>query len=320
MARNTRLIRQWEILVEIHRRTRGASIRDLMTATGVSRRTISRDLQALRESPLPLVEETINGEVRHRLSNFEPPELRLSSEQLAALFVARESMRTLKGTRAFELVDGLVTVGHGGHVSRPSRESADSERVALIDAAIRAGDAVEIAYRGLIDEDSRRRKIAPRALRVVDDQLYIVAFDLEIRAWRVFKGPRVEEVRRGESVEVPTADLDALFRDAVGVWVGEQVEVEISLTSVGETFAREWPLSTRQEIEGGVLRATVAGEVEALRWVLRMGREAAVRAPASLRARVADEIAAMSGPYEGGTGSLPGAGETLADGGKGSRR
>lgn len=102
---------------------------------------------------------------------------------------------------------------------------------------------------------------------------------------------------------LPPYDPDEVFRHTVGIWSGEPVDVVIRLSEMGARFLADWPLSEEQRVEplpdgGAVVRATVAGDVEVLRWVTRWGRHAEVLKPERLRAMVADELRAALRAYE----------------------
>src|SRR3954468_21529410 len=58
--RNAEVIRQWSILRELES-SRRATIDELAARTGVSTRTIRRDLEALQAAGLPLVDEVHDG-------------------------------------------------------------------------------------------------------------------------------------------------------------------------------------------------------------------------------------------------------------------
>ena len=66
MPRNAEVIRQWTILRELEA-SRGATIRGLAETTGVTTRTIRRDLEALQEAGFPLYDVAGDGAKRWRL-------------------------------------------------------------------------------------------------------------------------------------------------------------------------------------------------------------------------------------------------------------
>src|SRR6478735_8483583 len=92
MARNTELIRQWEILREIDNARTGIPIARLAEKRGVHARTIRRDLDALTRAGFPLFDEKVNGTSMWKM-NARPfkglEQLGLSVMELAALYFGR---------------------------------------------------------------------------------------------------------------------------------------------------------------------------------------------------------------------------------------
>ena len=91
MPRNAEVIRQWTILREIEA-SRGATIRRLAETTGVTTRTIRRDLEALQEAGFPLYDEA--GDVAKRWKLDNRPFRRLDDTaftlaELSALYFSR---------------------------------------------------------------------------------------------------------------------------------------------------------------------------------------------------------------------------------------
>jgi predicted DNA-binding transcriptional regulator YafY len=60
MPRNAEVIRQWSILKDLEA-SRRVTIDDLARRTGVTTRTIRRDLEALQTAGFPLYDETHDG-------------------------------------------------------------------------------------------------------------------------------------------------------------------------------------------------------------------------------------------------------------------
>ena len=60
-ARNTELIRQWEILREVDGARHGVSVAKLASVHGVHQRTIRRDLEALCRAGFPLYDDEVNA-------------------------------------------------------------------------------------------------------------------------------------------------------------------------------------------------------------------------------------------------------------------
>jgi predicted DNA-binding transcriptional regulator YafY len=82
------------------------------------------------------------------------------------------------------------------------------------------------------------------------------------------------------------------------------VAVAVRITPEGARFVHEFPLVQDQDVvpanDGSVVvRATVAGTEEVVKWALSWGRKAEVLEPMELRERVATELREALGAYEG---------------------
>jgi predicted DNA-binding transcriptional regulator YafY len=134
----------------------------------------------------------------------------------------------------------------------------------------------------------------------------VVAFDIDRGDWRTFKAARIEGdlALDGDADPHPEYDGDSLFRDSVGVWSGDPVDVTIRLTPEVAPRASEYQLINSQVVElsadGGVIvRARVSGLAEVVRWILSWGGAAEALAPDELREAVKEELAQALGAYSG---------------------
>src|SRR6476620_7793445 len=100
MARNSELIRQWEILRAIDAARNGIPIPKLASTAGVHQRTIRRDLEALSKAGFPLYDEQVNGTTMWKL-RAKPfrglEETGLGVTELCALYFSRSIMKALTG-------------------------------------------------------------------------------------------------------------------------------------------------------------------------------------------------------------------------------
>ena len=121
MPRNAEVVRQWTILREIERaRNAGVTIDDLASLSGVTTRTIRRDLQALEEAGFPLFDDRSgdDGRTRWQINGqaFKGLAAGLTLGELCALYFSRTLLESLSGTpfrdeveRAFEKLASALT-------------------------------------------------------------------------------------------------------------------------------------------------------------------------------------------------------------------
>src|SRR5215213_2149524 len=120
MPRNAEVSRQWTILKELEA-SRRATIDGLAAQTGVTTRTIRRDLEALQEAGFPLFDEVHDGK---RYWTLEQRAFRRLDEtgfnlaELSALYFSRTLVECLAATpfqddvrKAFEKLAAALTPG-----------------------------------------------------------------------------------------------------------------------------------------------------------------------------------------------------------------
>lgn len=302
--------RQWAIVRALHGTRRGKTIRALTVELGIPRATLYRDLGYLADAGVPIHRERTNGEVRLSLMGQPLPELGPAALELAAMRIARGRLTSLEGTALVEHLDGLLAKwaanGHAQSISIRSQPPAhDPEALRRIDQAIRRQRRLHFDYRAADASDYARREVDPLMLRLVDHHLYLIAWDLDRTAWRTFKVARMRgAVVAAEACEPhPPLNTEALFERSVKIWDGPAVEVAVRLAPEVAARAHEWPLHAEQEVEpqpdGSIIvRAEVAGIIEAMRWVLGWGAAAEALEPAELREAVREELAGALGRYE----------------------
>src|SRR5262245_49424232 len=120
MPRNAEVIRQWSILRDLEA-SRRLTIDDLASRTGVTTRTIRRDLEALQSAGFPLYDELHDGK---RYWTLEQRAFRRLDDtgftlaELSALYFSRTLVECLAATpfqqdvaSAFEKLSGALTPG-----------------------------------------------------------------------------------------------------------------------------------------------------------------------------------------------------------------
>ncbi|MBX3273835.1 MAG: WYL domain-containing protein [Sandaracinaceae bacterium] len=231
----------------------------------------------------------------------------LSAGQLTALVLARATLAPLEGTELVSVLDGLIADRRTQRTTvraLPEPLPKSPRIVRLLETALDDRRRVRVLYRSARDADWRWRAVDPGALQLRSGVLYLWAFALERDDWRTYKVSRIRDV---DVLEVPAvqhpglADIVALPH-AVRVWTGSTERVEVWIHPAVAWLVAEYPLVADQKVAvdddgAAIVKATVAGLVEAQRWVLRWGRHAVVRAPAALREAVVEELRAALGAY-----------------------
>jgi predicted DNA-binding transcriptional regulator YafY len=298
------LRRQWELVEFLHGAKRGKTVGQIMDALCASRSSVYRDLALLEAAGVPLAKERVNGETR-RVMVGEPLSMLRTPRRQTALALACAALSGLSGTRLYrELVrlrDERVPPEAPVAVDKP--QALPPAIVEAVERALAQHRVLVITYRGVKDPEPRERRVCPLVLRVSKGQLYLDANELEDDAPRVFKIARIERAQIGEAFD-PRGRTPASHAHAVSTWSGEPVAVAVRITPEGARFVHEFPLVQDQDVvpanDGSVVvRATVAGTEEVVKWALSWGRKAEVLEPMELRERVATELREALGAYEG---------------------
>lgn len=289
-------------------------------------KTVQRDINFMRdELNLPLAYD----EQRHGYFYEKPvgdfPLLQLSRRELVTLFLARQALSTVRGTRLEqELAQTFerLTAGLSDEVSFSWSEldaafsvratgvvEADARQFGALSDAILQGREVGFTYRKLTGDVPEPRRVRPYHLGQVDHGWYLFGFDLDRGAVRTFALPRITNLQVTATPFERPADftLRNHLGGSFGVWnypedeSGDQ-EVRIVFRGYAARVVAERRWHPSQEIapvpgeEGAIeLRLRLGGLEEVARWILSWGRWAEVLAPATLMDRVRDEAAAVAG-------------------------
>ena len=255
--RNQEVIRQWSILRDLESSKR-ATIDELAGRTGVSTRTIRRDLEALQEAGFPLFDEV--DENNKRYWTLEQKAFRRLDDtgftlaELSALYFSRTLVECLAATpfqkdvrSAFDKLAGALTPGMRQLLDRlplvmQAKAEPGSTAAASEDAAARAPRSARVAQ--LLDATLNHRRVGvryhsfssnrerdyllePYRLVFAQGGLYLVAFVPEYKQMRTFAVERILSLSMTEerfaAVELP----DDAFAHSLGVNQGEPERIEI---------------------------------------------------------------------------------------------
>lgn len=328
MPRNAEVIRQWTILREIEQaRATGVTIDDLAQLSGVTTRTIRRDLQALEEAGFPIYDDRSHDDGRTRWhvngQAFRGLGTGLTVAELCALYFGRTLLESLAGTpfrgdlaSAFDKLSGVLTP----HMQRfldqlprviatkpdptgTSDTGTDPALVAsLLDATLHHRQA-RITYHSSSSERTKTYLIHPYRLAYAQGSLYLLANVPEYGEVRTFAVPRVQQVSLLEETFTPTGDLpDEAFPHSLGVYSGppEDVQIAFDASTAPYVQSRTWHPSQQVDVQAdGSVTLTFRVSIDrALRsWVLSFGASARVLRPVSLAEELAHEHHAASQRY-----------------------
>jgi predicted DNA-binding transcriptional regulator YafY len=325
MPRNAEVIRQWTILRDLES-ARRLTIDDLAGRTGVTTRTIRRDLEALQEAGFPLFDEVHEGK---RYWTLEQRAFRRLDDtgfnlaELSALYFTRTLAECLAATpfqqdvrNAFDKLAAALTPGMRQFLDRlPLAIQAKADpgvravpgagtdgasakpdpRVAqLLDATLHHR-RVEMRYHSFSSNREKAYSIEPQRLVFAQGDLYLLAFVPEYNELRTFAVGRIRGLSLTEERFEPQALADDAFAHSLGVHHGTPELVEIAFDPQMGRYVRDRVWHPSQQIEeqadgGLVLRLTVSNDWALRSWILGFGPLAHVRLPRALAAQILDEV------------------------------
>lgn len=317
--RNAEVIRQWQILREIESRRGGVTIHELSRHTGVSTRTIRRDLQALQEAGFAVYDEGETNETKRWKLDARPfthVQEGLSVSDVAALYLSRALVDALPGwPLASELAAAFDKLSRGLNprmkeflgtlpqvISTKSAPRAREGGGALVDVTRRLLDAVrdrhvvEMRYFSATSQRAKAYVVHPYRLALAQGGVYLVAWVPAYDEFRTFAVERVERLTVAEDVFRKSRELPAdLFSQSMGVFSGapERVVVLFEARIAPYVRGRTWHDSqVIEEQDGGRLRLTldVSNDWALRSWLLGFGAGVRVIAPANLADAIREEF------------------------------
>ena len=291
MPRNAEVIRQWSILRDLES-SRRLTIDEMANRTGVTTRTIRRDLEALQAAGFPLYDESHEGKKYWTLEQRAFRRLddtAFTLAELSALYFSRTLLECLASTpfqqdvgRAFDKLAAALTPGMRQFLDRlplaiqakaePGARKAESPGGPVVEAKQTASRGTKIAQ--LLDAilthrrvsmkydsfSSKRRKeysIEPHRLVFAQGGLYLVAFVPEYGGMRTFAVDRVLSVSLTEHRFEPHELEDEMFAHSLGVNQGtppERIEIVFDPGIAPYVKERMWHDSQelRDESDGSV--------------------------------------------------------------------
>jgi predicted DNA-binding transcriptional regulator YafY len=282
----------------------------------VTTKTIQRDIDYMRyQMSVPIEFDYARGGYHFTRPMTELPLFQLTEAELVSVFVAQKALEAYKGTAfeqplrtAFQKLQA-ATGSANVSVSWEDLDSAISFRqfgAYLPDAtifselakAIQNKEVVEFGYKKLDAKASEKRTVEPWHLACVSGQWYLLGYDRNRKARRIFVLARMQKVSRtGHKLSNFTTggggDSTAL-PEQFQIWQGENADLEqIFLKFSGRAAQlvreRNWRASQQiQELAGGNLELslTLNSLEEVIPWILSWGKNCEVVRPTKLQRKV----------------------------------
>jgi proteasome accessory factor B len=325
MPRNAEVIRQWSILRDLEA-SRRLTIDDLAGRTGVTTRTIRRDLEALQSAGFPLFDETYEGKkywtLEHRAFR-RLDDTGFTLAELSALYFSRTLVEGLAATpfqrdvrSAFEKLAAALTPGMRAFLDRlplviqakaePGTQPAGArakEVSQLLDATLNRR-RVAMRYHSFSSNREKEYLIEPYRVVFAQGALYVVAFVPEYKQQRTFAVDRIRSLSVSDEKFVPVELEEDAFAHSLGVHQGAPERIDILFDPQIARYVKERVWHASQEIhdeaDGSVrLLLNVANDWSLRSWILSFGALARVISPESLARHVQAEAERTQKRYSG---------------------
>src|ERR671913_1692306 len=323
MPRNAEVIRQWSILKELEA-SRRVTIDDLAARTGVTTRTIRRDLEALQTAGFPLFDETHDGKKYWTLEQKAFRRLDdtgFTLAELSALYFSRTLVECLSGTpfqrdvtSAFDKLSAALTPGMKQFLDRmplvmeakaePGAQATEprTKEVAQLVEATMQHRRVTMRYHSFSSNREKTYVFEPYRLLFGQGGLYVIGMVPEYGELRTFAVDRVEQVSLTEERFEPLELPEDAFAHSLGVNQGTPEKVEVVFAPKIARYIRERVWHPSQEIADGQdgsvhLTLHVVNDWALKSWILGFGALAIVTAPAGLASELAAELKAAAERY-----------------------
>lgn len=290
----------------------------------MSRRTIFRDLDALRRVEVPLVFDEDQHTYCIPGQYFLPPTNFTAEEALAVLVLchefgadghlpfwraARDAATKLEHVLPAELVRDLRQITPAIHIKVDATNSLDGQRSIYeqLVAAITKRQPVGITYDSLHERERLQTRLHPYKLLFNQHTWYVIGRSGVHKEVRTFNVGRIAHLELlPDSFDIPKSfSLDRYLRNAWRLIPEEGPDVEVHLRFRPQVArnVREvaWHRTQRAvELADGSLdyRVTVSGLNEISWWILGYGDQVEVLSPEPLRQRIRERAKKMVEMYQ----------------------
>lgn len=335
MRETAPILRHWKILRSLSVRGQGATLREMSDDTGVSQKTISRDLSMLRQLGFPLVESV--GEINRKRWRLEHakgvPPVSFTLEEAAAIYLGRQFLEPLAGTffhkgsrSAFEKLRtsfGDAALRHIELLARTfyhkthgfSDYTSKAEVIDQLQMAIEDHRVTSITYHPLRStEPITYHKLHPYGIVVHKHALYLLAWSDTKRGYRTFKIHRVSgvDVQRATFSPKKSFDLEATYQNSFGIFhaTTNPCKVKVRFHPDVQRILEEREFHESQQLsldDSGFTIATFhLGALEEFQsWVLSFGHMAEVLEPIALRHSIHETLKRSIANYQQPAGRSP---------------
>ena len=320
--KSSRLTRLIELIVLLQS-GRSRNAQQLAAECGVSRRTVFRDLDLLRQAGVPLLFDDDRQQYRMSPDVLLPPTSFSPDEALSLLLLCHElggdrslpflssahrAALKLESNLPRSLREYLQEVGPHVRIRFDPRNRLDGQESTyqLILQSISQRRSVRISYESFSDPQPVVTKLHPYQLLFSRRSWYVIGRSSSHRSVRTFNLARISAIEAlDEPFDRPKLfNLDRLLRNAWHLIAepGPDVKVRVRFEPLVARNVAEVVWHKTQEVEmqpdgGCIFSVLVSGFNEMSWWILGYGDQATVLEPPELRELMARRVSVMAERY-----------------------
>jgi len=323
-VRGDQLARQWQLIQLLARSRAGVGIDRLVDELECTRRTLYRDLDALRYAGFPVIDEKRDGRVFYKfIEKYGLGDAPFTPDEVVALALSADLLSVLEGTLFYDSIQSALNklrANLGPEVTEylgtlrdslrvipePHKSYSESrETLRVLHEAVLRQRRVRIQYRSASSGGRESlRELDPYRVWYRSGGLYVVGFDHQSSELRTFAIERILSIDLLEiSFEIlEDFDFDQFVASAFGVIsdTATPLRIRFAPSMVPYVEERTWhPSQVLERTEDGSLELcmNVGSTAEVRNWILSFGANARVLEPESLREEIAQELRAACTNY-----------------------
>lgn len=311
MSDTRQIVRQLDILRELDARTYGATLQELADESGVSKRTIQRDLNDLSDVGF-IIEEKMRDRKKYFTVKNNLPPLNFSSNEIIALTFIEGIVSPLEGTpykEAFQkILNRIRTVipeqmqefleqagtayypHHRGQKAQPSPEIFETAH-----RAINEHKVCNVTYRAITTEQTKTYPITPFRLLYYHNGYYLLCRNPNYDNLLTLAAERIQDLEiTSQTFEPPdNLDIENRLQQAFGITLEDPIDVKVRFSAWQAPYIKQrYPSQEIEELDNGeiILFFRARGSYEIKSWILSHGADAEVLEPAALREEIIEEL------------------------------
>ncbi len=307
------------------KKKRYPSIDEMAKKFEVSRRTIERDIEKLRNYYGAPVEYCRTNKGYFYTDNiFDLPKIDATEKELQALLLAQKILNHLQGLpyraegiriveKIFASLDSSRVIAPQdmmeyfffdvGNINKPYEPL--EKIIHILSKAIKKNKQAKIKYFTITRNKKTERNISPKCLKFHQGSWYLIGYCHLREGYRYFALNRIQDIEMSSKDAYHDDDfsLENFIEESFGIERDFELhEVKIKFNQRQARWIKEKIWHHTQKIEdlncgGIVLIMNVTGLSSIKRWVLGYGACAEVLQPVELRKEIAEEVKALSQIY-----------------------